>query len=318
MNDPAPEVRVSVLVTTYNHEPYIARALDGVLEQVGAQPWEVIVGDDCSTDGTRAIVRDYARRYPEVVRAVLPERNLGGAGMNIWAELLRQSRGRYIAGMDGDDYWTCPDKLRRQADYLDEHLECSMVFHNASYVFGDVPADELYNPPEQSPVLSTEELLTWCPAASCSPLFRRQAIHPLPEWYFRLPVGDWPLYFMAAEAGEIHYIPDVMGVYRIHPDGEYSKLTPLQQKRQLVELFEGLAGALPGCERARRRRLGLALVDLALEHLQRGERGEARRLLRRSFLVRPLELGKLNPGQPERTRLSLAWRARRLARLRGQ
>jgi glycosyltransferase involved in cell wall biosynthesis len=271
----------------------------------------VLVGDDCSTDGTRDIVRDYARRYSNVVRAVLPEHNLGGAGMNMWAELLRQSRGGYIAGMDGDDYWTSPDKLRRQAEYLDEHLECSMVFHNAAYVFGDTPADKLYNPPEQSPVLSLEELFTWCPAASCSPLFRRQAISPLPRWYFRLPVGDWPLYFMAAEKGEIHYMPDVMGVYRLHPDGEYSKLTTLQQEQQLVELLEGLAGVLPGWERMRRRRLGRALVDLALEHLQQGERREARRLLRRSFLMRPLELRQLNAGQPERRRLSLAWRASR-------
>lgn len=311
MKDAAPEVRVSVLVTAYNHESYIARALDGILEQVGAQPWEVLVGDDCSTDGTRAIVRDYARRYPGLVRAVLPEQNLGAAGMNLWAELLRQSRGRYIAGMDGDDYWTYPDKLRRQADYLDEHPRCSMVFHNASYVFGESVSDNLYNPPGQSAVLTFDELLTWCPVASCTPLFRREVITPLPGWYFRLPVGDWPLYFMAAEKGEIHYIPDVMGIYRIHSDGEYSKLTPLQQKQQLVDLLEGLAGALPGRERARRRRLGLALVDLALEQLHRGERREARRLLRRSFLLRPLEPLQLNAGQRERRRLSLAWRASR-------
>jgi glycosyltransferase involved in cell wall biosynthesis len=302
---------VSVLVSAYNHERYIARALDGVLEQAGVDPWEVLVGDDCSSDRTRAIVSDYARKYPAVIRTVYPERNLGGAGINMWAELLRRSRGRYVAGLDGDDYWIHPDKLRRQAEHLDDHPECSMVFHNAAYVLGDGPPGELYNSPGQGPVLGLDELFAGCPAASCSPLFRREAISPLPPWYFRLPVGDWSLYLMAAERGEIHYLPDVMGVYRIHSGGEYSKLAPLQQKQQLVEFFEGLAGALPGLERPRRRRLGLALVDLAREHLRHGERGEALRHLVRSYGVTPPNLRLLAPGQQERIRLSLIRRAGR-------
>jgi glycosyltransferase involved in cell wall biosynthesis len=307
----ASDVRVSVLVSAYNFERYIARALDSVLEQVGVEPWEVLVGDDCSTDSTRAIVRDYARRHPDVIRTVFPEKNLGGAGINMWGELLRRSRGRYLAGLDGDDYWTDPDKLRRQAVHLDEHPECSMVFHNAAYVLGDGSPGDLYNPPEQSAVLGLDELFAGCPAASCSPLFRREVISPLPSWYFRLPVGDWSLYLMAAERGEIHYLPDVMGVYRIHPGGEYSKLTPLQQKQQLVEFLDGLAGALPGLEQARRRRLGLALVDLAREHLRRGERLAAVRHLVRSYRATPPNVRLLGPGQLERTRLSLTWRASR-------
>ena len=311
MTAAASDVRLSVLVSAYNHERYIARALDGVLEQVGVEPWEVLVGDDCSTDGTRAIVRDYARRYPEVIRTVFPERNLGGAGINMWAELLRRSRGEYVAGLDGDDYWIRPDKLHRQALHLDEHPECSMVFHNAAYVVGDGPPGDLYNPPGQAPVLGLDELFAGCPAASCSPLFRREVISPLPAWYFRLPVGDWSLYLMAAERGEIHYLSDVMGVYRIHSEGEYSKLTPLQQKQQLVDFFEGLAGALPALERPRRRRLGVALVDLAREHLGRGERREALRHLVRSYAVTPPNVRQLAPGQPERIRLSLVRRASR-------
>src|SRR5688572_9661409 len=107
-------VRVSVIIMTYQHEAYIARALESVLVQDGAPSYEVLVGDDVSTDGTRAIVNRYAQDYPDRIRAFLPPVKLGHQGKVLFGEMVKASRGDYIARMDGDDYWTAADKLRRQ------------------------------------------------------------------------------------------------------------------------------------------------------------------------------------------------------------
>lgn len=123
-------MQVSVLMTSFQHERYIARAIDGVLEQGGDVQFELLVGDDASTDGTREVIAEYARAHPQVIRTFFPERNLGQGGKTIFSALIGLSRGDYIAVLDGDDYWTSPEKLRRQVTYLDEHPECSMCFHN--------------------------------------------------------------------------------------------------------------------------------------------------------------------------------------------
>jgi glycosyltransferase involved in cell wall biosynthesis len=304
-------VRVSVLITTYNHARYIARALDSALEQRGVDPLEILVGDDCSADATRSVIDEYVQRHPGRIKAFYPGQNMGGAGKTLFAELIARSQGSYIAQMDGDDYWISADKLRLQADHLDAERECAMCFHNVVKVYEDTESpDDYYNPPEQSPHVGLEELFAWCPMASCSPMFRREVLDPLPRWYFRVPVGDWPLYFMAAERGRIDYLPNVLGVYRIHKDGMYSRQSPLAHKTLLVDFLHGLADVVTDGEQLRRRRLADALVDLALEHVQRGERAAARQRLGESFRIWPMTRRTLRRGQGERRRLSLWWATR--------
>jgi glycosyltransferase involved in cell wall biosynthesis len=126
---PAPPV--SVLVTAYNHEKFIAQALDSILGQSVDFDYEIILGEDCSTDTTRLIVQDYQRRYPSRIRLVLPERNLGGNGNALSALIFPLARGKYIAQLDGDDYWLGRDKLRRQVEYLARYPKLSMCFHQA-------------------------------------------------------------------------------------------------------------------------------------------------------------------------------------------
>jgi glycosyltransferase involved in cell wall biosynthesis len=311
-------IRVSVLITSYNHERYIARALESVLDQRGADPFEVLVGDDCSTDSTRSVIDRYAQRHPELIHRFYPTENMGGAGKALFAELIKRCHGRYIAFLDGDDYWTSSDKLRLQADHLDEQESCAMCFHNAVTVYEDGEApDEPYNPPDQPLQVGVEELFQACVIASCTPMFRREVLDPLPAWYFRLPWGDWSLYFMALEHGRIDYLPTVMGAYRIHPEGMYTALSSLDQKKVLVDFLEGMDGVVTGGERLRRRRLAIALVELAQEHLQRGEREAARRRLAESYRAWPVTLRTLRRGQGERQRLSLWWSARRPLRAGG-
>jgi glycosyltransferase involved in cell wall biosynthesis len=298
---------VSVLVQTFNHERYIAEALDSVLEQRGVGPFEVLVGDDCSTDGTRSVIDAYARRHPGVVQPFYPRENMGGEGKILFAELVARSRGRYIAWLDGDDYWTCPDKLRIQTRYLDLHPRCSMCFHNAVRRTdgGEVP-DVLYNPPDRPRRVAYGDLFGDNPVAACAPVFRREVIDPLPPWYFRLPWGDLPLYLVAAQRGEVHYLPEVMGVYRIHSHGMYSGVSRLRQHELDIEFFDGLAGVVRASEDGhRRRRLSIALTRAAHEHLKAGDRDAARRQLRESFRVWPIDPRRLRGGAGELRRLQL-------------
>jgi glycosyltransferase involved in cell wall biosynthesis len=287
-------VQVSVLMTSFDHERYIARAIESVLEQRGVD-FELLVGDDASTDGTRAVISDYARAHPDVIRTLLPARNLGLQGKAIFRDLIGLARGDYLAVIDADDYWTDPDKLRRQVTYLEEHPECSMCFHDVLCVYeDDTRADELHNGPGQPAELGVAELLDRCVVASCSPLLRRASVDPLPEWYFQLPWGDWSLYFLAAEHGALHYLPEVMGVYRIHGAGMYSGLSRLQALEGRTAFYAGLR-VPPQHERRRRRKLAESWVKRALEHNRLAQRAAALRCLGRAVRVSPALLARA-PG----------------------
>jgi glycosyltransferase involved in cell wall biosynthesis len=278
---------VSVLVRSFQHERYIARALDGVLEQAGDVELEVVVGDDASTDGTRAVIAEYARAHPELIRTFLPERNLGQGGKTIFAAMLGIARGEYVAVLDGDDYWTSPQKLRRQVNYMEEHRECAMCFHDVLCVYEnqDRPA-ERYSGAGQPADVDLVALLDRCVVAACAPLFRRASIVPLPAWYFQLPWGDWPLYFLAARHGALRYIPEVMGVYRLHEAGMYSGLTRARALEHRTAFYEGLR-VPPEHDAYRRRKLAQTWIKRALEHNRLGDRPAALRCAATGVLAWP-------------------------------
>src|SRR5918993_30043 len=128
-------MKVSVLLTTYNHEKYIAQAIDSALTQETNFDYEIVIIEDCSTDGTRDIVISYQKRYPEKIRLVLAEKN--ECDNTAFAAAFQASPARYIALLDGDDYWTSPHKLQRQAEFLDAHSECVLCFHKVAVVYQD-------------------------------------------------------------------------------------------------------------------------------------------------------------------------------------
>jgi hypothetical protein len=301
-------VRVTAIVQSFNHEAYLQRALDSVVSQRGVGSYEVLIGDDASTDGSREIIEAYARRYPDLIRTFLPDANMGGAGKELFAELVRRSRGDYIAMLDADDYWTSDDKCRIQADHLDRNPGCSMVFHNVMirYERGE-HADFPYNPPDQARRLGRTDLYPHNPAAACSPMFRREAIDPLPSWYFESPLGDWPLYFCAAEAGEIHYLPEMLGVYWIHDAGAFSGLRQLDRLTQEIGFFQALpAGATPADRFLHAQRLGQGLAWMAYERLRLGEFAEARAALLASRSRWPMRPAQLLGTRGARRRIVIA------------
>src|SRR5215217_1764661 len=129
------QMKVSVLLTTYNHEKWISQAIESTLLQKTNFDYEVVIMEDCSTDRTRDIVTSYQRRYPDKIRLVLSEMNK--CDNTNWIAAWQTSPSRYVAFLDGDDYWTSPYKLQRQVDFLDTHPDYAICYHNVTVLYED-------------------------------------------------------------------------------------------------------------------------------------------------------------------------------------
>jgi glycosyltransferase involved in cell wall biosynthesis len=283
-------VKVSVCTVTYNHERYLAQALDSALAQQTNFDFEIVVSDDCSTDGARAVAEAYAARYPARIRLLASNRNLGLTRNT--ARTIDACCGEYIANLEGDDFWVRHDKLQRQADYLDANRDCAWAFTRAQVVDADgrmVEVPDAVRVPQPKYSLADYLSRKFQPRF-CTVMFRRGLFAAWPEWFFRMPTADLPLHVLNCERGEmIGWLDETMSAYRVHGGGVWSQgmemkdwrdATPEQQRKlalrfeQLVGLFEAVDDHLGGAHRdiLRRRiaqfakrwtRLNVALSDRA-------------------------------------------------------
>lgn len=212
---------LSICLITYNHGELIEQALEGVVMQVTDFPVEIVIGDDESTDETSDILIQYQKRYSDRVKVLRSTKNLGQlTGMTFQLNLvrnLRACRGKYIAMLEGDDYWTDPLKLQKQVDFMEQNPDCSMCFHavsvmrNGGLLKGSMPSMHLQNR------FFTEDMFTHCFIPTCSMVYRN--IVELPSWFLDVISGDIPLHFLLAEKGNLFFMKEKMGVYRLHPGG---------------------------------------------------------------------------------------------------
>jgi glycosyltransferase involved in cell wall biosynthesis len=295
-------VKVSVIVITYNHSGLIEQALESVCRQVTDFKVEVVVSEDASTDGTREIVQEWSRRYPDRTRLLLSERNL--KNNEVVRRAFHAARGEFVAMLDGDDYWTSPHKLSAQAAIMDADPNLSLCFHNAQVSSGPTRFGTLWTDPSLKRRLSLADLWEGNPFATCGSLFRRACVPELPVWYGNLSemmITDWPLYLLFAEQGDIAYLPEPMGVYRLHAGGAYSphsreaKLAATDRLYRRVN--EGTAGRH---DEALRRGHYRYFVDMARACLEEGEVSLAATCLR------------LARGYGRPSRLSDSWERRAL------
>jgi len=216
-------MKVSVAIFAYNHERFIRQAIDSALMQQVDFDYEIVIGEDCSMDDTRAIVADYQKRFPRRICLLLSEKNLGGR-KNL-TRTLRNCQGEYVALLDGDDYWTSPYKLQKQVDFLDSHPECAICFHEVTVFDEDGSGGPRnYCRADQKKISTLEDLLSKNFIPTCSVMYRNGLVNELPDWYYAVPVGDWPFHILVAQHGNIGYIDEVMGAYRKHPGGVLSRL----------------------------------------------------------------------------------------------
>lgn len=236
-------IKVSVCITTYNHAPYIAQAIESVLQQRCNFDYEMLIGDDDSNDGTRAIVEQYAANYPEVIRPFYHQTAdkifIRGrmTGRRNFANNLQQARGEYFILLDGDDYWSSPDKLQQQVDFLEQNPEFAAHFHNARCI--DADGNDLGGNAvflEQQRFTQTD-LLIANPVPTMSCLMRNPGFSSLPAWFYQTDMGDWPVHLLVSAKGD-YYFQDVnWAVYRIHAGGIWRAFREDSSKGMLSQIL---------------------------------------------------------------------------------
>ena len=279
-------MKLSVAMFTYNHEGYVAQALDSALMQRAEFPFEIVVGDDGSQDGTRAILAAYRERHPQLVRPLLHERRIG-VGSNVY-EVLTACRGEYVALLDGDDWWLSPDKLRRQVALLDAHPEYTLCFHPVrmyeqetrtfSGVWGENAA------PLRGFTLDDFFAGRFYPRTS-SIVYRASAFE-VPRWIVSILNCDYALITLCGDRGLFADLgPEAMSVYRLHGRGVWSKTDALERLAQTVNTRRWLNRHF-GPKYASALRVRALLLDLARAQLAAGNAAAARVALRDATLAR--------------------------------
>jgi glycosyltransferase involved in cell wall biosynthesis len=238
---------VSVAVITYNHEPFIAQAIESVLMQETAFVVELVIGEDCSTDGTRRIVQAYAGKYPKVIRALLPEKNLGMA--RNYDAVWQACRGKYVAWLEGDDYWRTPEKLQKQVTLMEANPHYSMCGTTTQFVTSSSDGAEQHagelEPPVVKPEYDLSDFLTRYPMHTSSMLLRREFVE-FPDWLNGLVMlRDTCVFALCAEKGPVGYLRDVVSCWRIHPGGIWttkSEADQLECNQKAIDLLDAHFG----------------------------------------------------------------------------
>lgn len=208
---------LSVVMITYNHEPFIAEAIEGVLMQKTTFPIELVIGEDRGTDGTRRICEEYAEKYPEIVKLLDSDQNHGPQPNFI--RTYSAARGKYIAMCEGDDFFTDPNKLQKQVDFLEANPNYVLSTHRCLEVFGDESREQQFDLSDGN---FEKVILEGFPAATLSYVFRKSEFQ-IPDWFASVSSGDLALcYILTENGGKIKYSEEIMGTYRVHSGGMWS------------------------------------------------------------------------------------------------
>lgn len=239
---------VSICCISFNHEEYIAAALESFLEQQGDFSIEILIHDDASTDRTADIIRDYERRYPHVIKGIYQTENQYSKGIRKMNHTFNFNRasGKYIAVCEGDDFWTDPLKLAKQVAYMEEHPDCTFCFTNALVQDegGKVPerrflpfeADNIpyYYGKSHRYEAGELALLGFIPTASF--FFRRESLDRLPDFYYQnFPAGDKVLSLSLTALGYASYLDEVTSVYRTNAGSSVMKVWSKYSPAQLIQ-----------------------------------------------------------------------------------
>jgi len=218
------EPLISVKMITYNHAPYIVQAIEGVLRQNTNFPFELVIGEDCSTDGTREIVFEYEKKYPDIIRVVTSEKNVGMKKNSI--RTFNACRGKYIAVCEGDDYWHRPEKLQKQADYLESHPECGLVYSSYNVYFVKEKKQivdyfsyrkmEIPESPNIIDIIDGKGV-----PLTCTVMVRRNLckeiieLDPYLHQSDHFLMGDTQMWAEMSTRAHLHYIPETLAVHNI-------------------------------------------------------------------------------------------------------
>ena len=220
---------VSICCATFNHEPYIAKAIEGFLMQETDFPFEIVIRDDCSTDHTADIVRRYAERYPHIIRTFFEEENTYSKGVKAMQAIFKLARGEYIAICEGDDYWTDPLKIQKQVDFLSRHDDYVLTY-TAAEAFDENGVVENYSGGVRRDVEAIE-LQKTIPINTLTTCFRN-VIRDFPPEFGGTRFGDLFLWSLLGAYGKGKFLEDIRPArYRMHEGGVFSKQSVAEKQK---------------------------------------------------------------------------------------
>ncbi len=229
---------VSVCVITYNHQAFINQCLDGIIEQQTNFDYDIVIGEDCSTDTTASIIKEYARVHKHI-NFLDNSKNLGAIPNFI--RTLKACKGKYIAFCEGDDYWIDRNKLQKQVDFLEQHPKYGGVCSNNRWflekenIFKDSILDK--------GLITFEDLCTSNKINSQTILFKKELITNL-DWLEQLHMGDWPLHLMITNQQPYYRLPEITTVYRVHEGGIHSLIKEEQKIRRRLGVLKAVKNHL--------------------------------------------------------------------------
>jgi glycosyltransferase involved in cell wall biosynthesis len=203
---------VSVFMLVYNQEGFIIKTLESILHQKTSFPFNIVIGEDCSTDNTRAIIEAYKKQYPDKIKVITSSQNLGL--IHNFIRTVNHCDGKYIAICDGDDFWTDEHKLQMQVDFLENNSDYSIAFTRKQDVLpnGTISAYQ----PTRPDTSNFTDLINGNYIPSVTAVFRNKVNGALAiKWLHKYPYGDWPLYLYTVRDGsKIKFIDTVTASYR--------------------------------------------------------------------------------------------------------
>ena len=210
------QMTVSIFLLTYNQEQFIAQTINSILMQKTNFNFQIVIGEDCSTDGTRSICETFAEKYSNKIK-LLPalEKNIGLIAN--YMRTIKACEGKYIAICDGDDYWIDENKLQKQVSFLEDNPNYSIVYSKLKKLFPDGTFKESIQR-KLKQAGDFDDLVFENVIPSVTVLFRnRQNISAVPTWITNFPYGDWPTYlWILKDGGKIHFMDEITAVYRMH------------------------------------------------------------------------------------------------------
>ncbi len=228
---------VSICCLTFNHEKFIRDAIEGFLMQETTFPVEILITDDASTDDNAAIIREYEQAHPQLFKVVCNEVNQYSQGGHPGKSTRDRARGEFIAMCEGDDYWTCKDKLQKQVRILEGDPGVSLVFHDAHVMDADGRLVRMH-PDMQQTIFHIGDIMRPWFIPTASMVFRRMAIADLPKWSKDCQSGDIILQLFCALHGCFHFIKEPMSVYRKHFGGISAGITGINTIAMRAYIYE--------------------------------------------------------------------------------
>lgn len=276
--------KVSILCTAYNHEKYIADALESFVTQKTDFPFEVLVSDDASTDKTADIIRDYAARYPDIIRPFLFEENQYQQDISIYDNYFHPAmRGEYVALCEGDDYWIDPQKLQLQVEFLDAHPDYSACVHNTIFRNCQTGEEKIRYAQSGDRDIGFEQLIVGDnnEYQTSSLMYRRQYAFDKPDYFLAAEgYGDYPRSIMLCLAGKIRFINRVMSVYRLYsgPNSFMSSFTSLEAGIRHSENYLKVQSLIKNHVDSQERKELVDLAGIPSRYCLHEARGEVREL----------------------------------------